>query len=102
MVEDIVLLNEGDIVLANCTVLSLGMDHCDTEDAVDGRGDVDGGYEITEMVMDIRSVTGEVRPIFIELYRSNGDGGDIEIGDSTLTVGSEVELYCGPHVQLRW
>jgi len=98
MVGDIVRLNEGDIVPADCTVLSLGMDHCEADGAADGGGDGDGGDEVTELVVDARNVTGEVRPKSIALSRSNNDGGGSGNGCTTLPVGSEVELYCGSHV----
>lgn len=93
---DIVRLNAGDIVPADCMVLSLGMDHCETDYAADGRGDGGGGDDVTELVVDARNVTGEVRPKSVALSRSDNDSGGS--GGSTLPVGSEVELYCGSYV----
>jgi len=61
-------MNEGGIVPAKCTVLSLGMDHCETDDVTNGGGDGDGdgGEDVTELVVDARNVTGEVRSREVE------------------------------------
>ena len=100
MVGDIVQLNEGSIVPANSTVLFLGMNHCEIYGVVDGRSNSDsaGGDEVTELLVNARDVTRELRMKSIALYILNSTSDGSGNGGSTLPVGSEVELYCGFNV----
>jgi len=82
MKGDIIRLNEGDTVPADCTVLSLGMDHisdnyrCNEEE------------EKLELMVDVSNITGELRPQSITPEKSDGK----------LPVDCSVELYCGSFI----
>lgn len=95
VVGDIIRINAEDIVPADCTVLSLGMDHCDEEDGDSSSGGGDG-EEVTELVVDVKNITGEVRPKSITLsHSSNDDDSGKNPQGKTLPIGSRVELCCG-------
>eukprot|EP00555_Chaetoceros_dichaeta_P004515 CAMPEP_0198267584 /NCGR_PEP_ID=MMETSP1447-20131203/33714_1 /TAXON_ID=420782 /ORGANISM="Chaetoceros dichaeta, Strain CCMP1751" /LENGTH=192 /DNA_ID=CAMNT_0043958251 /DNA_START=138 /DNA_END=716 /DNA_ORIENTATION=+ len=95
MVGDIIRLNAEDIVPADCIVLSLGMDHCTSSD-----DDQDAEDEVTELVVDVRNITGEIRPKSITLSKltDSRDNGNNTTGGKTLSLDSQVELYCGSYV----
>lgn len=77
VVGDIVRLVEGDVVPADCIVLSLGMEHVE---------DTESGKAITDLDMTVDShfVTGEAKPRRI----SNDANGNAEA--TTLYYGSRV------------
>jgi len=83
MKGDIIRLNEGDIVPADCTVLSLGMDH----EVANLGGSNDKKNEL-ELMLDVSNVTGNSIPQTITAIESDG----------TLPVDRTVELYCGSFV----
>jgi len=97
MVGDIIRLTAEDVVPADCIVLSLGMDHCTTSttDYDDEQDEPTEEDEVTELVVDVHNITGEVRPKSIIVSQST----DSTIGGGkTLSVDSQVELYCGSYV----
>lgn len=101
MVGDIIRLNADDIVPADCTVLSLGMDHCnDTDDTGGCDRDSLSKDEVTELVVDVQNVIGDMRPKSITLPQSDESSGGKDDGSngSGLPVDSQVELYCGSQV----
>lgn len=55
VIGDIIRLNEGDIVPADCLVLSLGMDHIKTDGPASTSDD-----SLTELSVDISAVTGSM------------------------------------------
>ena len=87
VVGDIVRLADGDVVPADCTVVSLGMDHVDATDVVDeeAKGDNnDSNHSDYLITVDSRNITGEARPRQI----SNESNGTVE--SATLYYGSRV------------
>lgn len=97
MVGDIIRLNAEDIVPADCIVLSLGMDHCTTSSTDYDEEDTEDD-EVTELVVDVHNITGEVRPKSITLSQSTDSTTG---GGKTLSVDSQVELYCRSYVFWR-
>jgi magnesium-transporting ATPase (P-type) len=82
---DIIRLVEGDVVPADCVVISLGMEHADEtiESMENGRSRIDDSFDMT---VDSQFITGETRP-----RRITSD--TIENGNSdpkTLYYGSRV------------
>jgi len=76
VVGDIIRVVEGDVIPADCVVLSLGMDHVDLEG---------GGSPSEETItVDSRLVTGEERPRQIPQHKTS------EVEQSTLFYGSRV------------
>ena len=75
VVGDIIRVVEGDVIPADCIVVSLGMDHVDLEGG--------GGNEDT-ITVDSRLVTGEERPRQIPQHQTS------EVEQSTLFYGSRV------------
>jgi len=61
-------MNKGSIVPADCTILSLGMDHCETDGDTHGGvdGDGDGVIDVTDLVLNARNVAGKVRSHEVE------------------------------------
>lgn len=80
VIGDIVRLCEGDVVPADCVVISLGMEHVDETIVVDeesggvngGGGDVSNNNEsmMDELTVDSHYITGETKPRHIS-YDSN-------------------------------
>lgn len=68
VVGDIIRVMEGDVVPADCTVISLGMDHVDATTIVneDSAAASSGGNESNddylEMTVDSHLITGEAKP----------------------------------------
>ncbi|EJK45573.1 hypothetical protein THAOC_35809 [Thalassiosira oceanica] len=78
VVGDIIRVVEGDVIPADCVVVSLGMDHLDLEG---------GGAPSEETItVDSRLVTGEERPRQIPIPQHQTS----EIEQSTLFYGSRV------------
>ena len=76
VVGDIIRVVEGDVIPADCVVLSLGMDHVDLEG--------EGGPSEETITVDSRLVTGEERPRQIPQHKTS------EVEQSTLFYGSRV------------
>lgn len=64
VIGDVLRLVEGDVVPADCTVISLGMDHVDATTVMDEESNTnnDAGSENLELTVDSRLITGEARP----------------------------------------
>lgn len=91
VVGDIVRLVEGDVVPADCTVISLGMDHIDATTVVDEENTRNTiGMENLEITVDSRFITGEIKPRQI----SNQPNGTA----SAVTVANSTTLYYGSRV----
>jgi magnesium-transporting ATPase (P-type) len=99
VIGDLVRLVEGDVVPADCVVMSLGMgdvddahvvnDDDDDEDDDDGAetgGGTHDGCDDAEIAVDARLVTGEIVPTRIRRRRNGTVGG----GVTTLYYGSRV------------
>mmetsp|Transcript_22660 Transcript_22660/g.40556 ORF Transcript_22660/g.40556 Transcript_22660/m.40556 type:complete len:243 (-) Transcript_22660:254-982(-) len=90
VVGDIVRLVEGDVIPADCTVISLGMDHADTTTLGGEKSDAKGGSsseingDYLEITVDSRLITGETKPRQIP-NQSNGT-----VNSATLYYGSRV------------
>lgn len=89
VVGDILRLVEGDVIPADCTVISLGMDHVDTTTIID---EEDGGSSSSneinntdELTVDSHLITGEGKPRQIISNASNGT-----VKSATLYYGSRV------------
>lgn len=67
VVGDIVRLVEGDVVPADCVVISLGMEHVDNTVEIEK-------VDLLTMTVDSRFITGEVKPRRI----SNDANGNVE------------------------
>ena len=92
VVGDIIRLVEGDVVPADCAVISLGMDHVEESTVVDeesGGNDTQnnagGDNNCFEMTVDSHLITGEVKPRQISNNQSNGT-----VDAATLYYGSRV------------
>lgn len=73
VVGDIVRLAEGDVVPADCVVISLGMEHVDASIVVGDEEENVGNTaseSLTELTVDSHYITGETKPRHIP-YRSN-------------------------------
>ena len=89
VVGDIVRLVEGDVVPADCTVISLGMDHVDATTIVDEENNntasTNGSNSMMDMTVDSHLITGEIKPRLIS-NQSNGTVNDLK----TLYYGSRI------------
>mmetsp|Transcript_24894 Transcript_24894/g.53705 ORF Transcript_24894/g.53705 Transcript_24894/m.53705 type:complete len:237 (+) Transcript_24894:191-901(+) len=84
VVGDVVRLVEGDVVPADCTVISLGMDHVDATTVVDEESNAKTGIENLEITIDSHLITGETKPRQI----SNQPNGTVD--SKTLYYGSRL------------
>eukprot|EP00581_Thalassiosira_minuscula_P011525 CAMPEP_0183712604 /NCGR_PEP_ID=MMETSP0737-20130205/7693_1 /TAXON_ID=385413 /ORGANISM="Thalassiosira miniscula, Strain CCMP1093" /LENGTH=239 /DNA_ID=CAMNT_0025941251 /DNA_START=53 /DNA_END=772 /DNA_ORIENTATION=- len=90
VVGDVFRLVEGDVIPADCTVISLGMDHADATVVVDETSAATGGGHSNEInsdyftVVDSHLITGEAKPRQI----SNKANGTVDA--TTLYYGSRV------------
>ena len=87
---DIVRLVEGDVVPADCTVISLGMDHVDATTIVDEENNntetsANGSNSMMDMTVDSHLITGEIKPRQIS-NQSNGTVNNL----TTLYYGSRI------------
>ena len=89
VVGDIVRLVEGDVVPADCTVISLGMDHVDATIVVDEENTTEtsaaGSNSLMDMTVDSHLITGEIKPRQIS-NQSNGTVNNL----TTLYYGSRI------------
>lgn len=90
---DIIRLTEGDVIPADCCLLSLGLDRY-------GDGyDVDGGQD--EFIVDASNITGRVQPITINedtfLQQLQEDDGDDEKEENNED-DSLIHLHCGSFI----
>jgi len=69
VVGDIVRLVEGDVVPADCSVISLGMDRVDATTIVDEENNntasTNGSNSMMDMTVDSHLITGEIKPRLI-------------------------------------
>ena len=92
VVGDVVRLVEGDIVPADCIVISLGMDHVDSTIVVDEENSnsttttTNNNNTTMEMTVDSHLITGETKPRHIISNQSNGTIDNL----TTLYFGSRV------------
>ena len=80
---------KGDLVPADCTVISLGMDHVDAtifdeENTTSQKVENDSNGDCSEITVDFHLITGEAKPRQI-LNRTNGT-----VDSATLYYGSRV------------
>ncbi len=80
---DIVRLAEGDMVPADCVVISLGMEHVDDETIIVGGDDEENVVgnttnnnsnsmeSLMDLTVDSHYISGETKPRYIPLCRSN-------------------------------
>ena len=89
VVGDIVRLVEGDLVPADCTIISLGMDHVDATTIVDEENNTEtsttGSNSMMDMTVDSHLITGEIKPRQIS-NQSNGTVNNL----TTLYYGSRI------------
>ena len=91
VVGDVVRLVEGDVIPADCTAISLGMDHADATAVIDEESDAKGGSsseingDYLELTVDSRLITGEAKPRQIISNQPNGT-----VNSATLYYGSRV------------
>ena len=88
VVGDIVRLVEGDVVPADCTIISLGMDHVDATTIVDEESNTastTGSNSMIDMTVDSHLITGEIKPRLIS-NQSNGTVNNL----TTLYYGSRI------------
>jgi len=91
VVGDIVRLVEGDVVPADCTVISLGMDHVDATTIVDEESNntetsaTGSNNSMMDMTVDSHLITGEIKPRQIS-NQSNGTVNNL----TTLYYGSRI------------
>lgn len=76
VVGDVVRLVEGDVIPADCAIISLGMDHVDITNVVDeesstAQGGGIGQQSAVEIIVDSHLITGEIKPRQIS-HQSNG------------------------------
>lgn len=65
VIGDIIRIVEGDVVPADCTVISLGMDHVDATITENSNAPVSGGSAASNgdiMTVDSHLITGEMKP----------------------------------------
>ena len=74
---DIIRVEDGDIVPADCTVLSLGLEPVDLN-AEGGQGANDGASSSIELVVDVKDVTGECKPR-VSRMRSDGTAAPVRL-----------------------
>ena len=87
VVGDVVRLAEGDVVPADCAVISLGMDHVDATTVIDDETGVQGGKENSGegLTVDAHLITGEAKPRDLLPNPNNG-----AIDSTNLYYGSRV------------
>jgi len=88
VVGDIVRLVEGDVVPADCTIISLGMDHVDATTIVDEENNTastTGSNSMMDVTVDSHLITGEIKPRLIS-NQSNGTVNNL----TTLYYGSRI------------
>lgn len=94
VVGDILRVVEGDVVPADCTVISLGMDHVDATKIVNENSTIEDGNAapasggshdyLEEMTVDSHLITGESKPRHL-VTQTNGT-----VSSTTLYYGSRV------------
>jgi len=94
VVGDIVRLVEGDVIPADCSIISLGMDHADASRVVDvetsgngtpqGLGGGKSSNSGMDIIVDSHLVTGELKPRQIS---NNANGA---VNSTTLYYGSRI------------
>ena len=87
VVGDIVRLVEGDVIPADCSIISLGMDHVDASLVVDVETSGNGtpkGLDGMDIIVDSHLITGEAKP---QQISNNANGA---VNSTTLYYGSRI------------